>query len=118
MPIQLALTYPERLPCAPKLDLAALGKLTFEPLPVSKFPCYGLAVAAGKRGGTAPAILNGAAEEGVFAFLSGRITFPQIAETIDDALSRIPVACADSYETLAEADRSAREAAKRFIYGK
>ncbi len=117
LPIQFALTYPERRPCCPQLDLAAIGSLHFERLPAEKFPCYTLALAAGKEGGTAPAVLNGAGEEAVRAFLAGGISFPQIAETIEDALSRIPRERADSFEALARADRRAREAAKQRLYG-
>ncbi len=118
VPIQLALTYPERLPCAKPLDLAAVGALHFERLPAEKFPCYTLALNAGREGGTSPAVLNGAAEEAVRAFLAGGISFPQIAETIEDALTRIPRTDALSYEAVAEADGKARETAKKFIYGK
>lgn len=118
VPIQLALSYPTRLACAQPLDLVRLGELHFEHLPTEKFPCFGLAVGAGKAGGTCPTILNGAAEEAVHAFLKDSISFPQIAETIEDALSRIPRTEVTSYEALAEADAKAREVAKRLIYGK
>ena len=118
VPIQLALTYPERLPCEKPLDLAALGRLTFLPFPAEKFPCYGLAVAAGKAGGTLPVVLNAAAEEAVRAFLAGRITFPAIAETIQDALGSFPREEADSFERLAGTDARVRAHALSFIYGK
>ena len=118
VPIQLALTYPERLPCAKPLDLPALGKLTFLPFPEGKFPCYSLALAAGRAGGTLPTVLNAAAEEAVRAFLGGRITFPAIAETIQGALDAFPRSRAESYEQLAETDRAARRFALQFIHGK
>lgn len=118
VPIQLALTYPERLPCCEQLDLAKIGTLRFERLPEEKFPCFTLALKAGAAGGTCPTVLNGAGEEAVRAFLSGRISFPKIAETIEDALNRIPRAEANNFEAVAEADRIAREAALKFIYGK
>ncbi len=117
IPIQLALTCPDRLPCAPQLDLAKVGTLHFSPLPVERFPCFELALEAGKRGGTAPAVLNGAAEEAVCAFLREEISFPRIAETIAHALDRIPVGRGEEYGELEEADRAARIAAKEFIYG-
>ena len=82
------------------------------------FPCFTLAVEAGKAGGTLPAVLNGAGEEAVKAFLGGCISFPQIAETIEDALNRIPRREAESYEAVAEADEEGRRAAKSNIYGK
>ncbi len=118
VPIQLALTYPDCLPCERELDLVALGALHFERLPVEKFPCFSLALEACRAGGTAPTLLNGAAEVAVRAFLDGRITFPQIAETVQETLSRVPQMPADRFQTLCEADRLARAAASRYIHGK
>ena len=118
VPIQLALTYPKRLPCAPQLDLAKLGALHFERLPEEKFPCFSLALEAGKAGGRLPTVMNAAAEEAVQAFIKGCISFPKIAETIQDALSSIANGAAESYEALKEADALARARAKQFIYGK
>ena len=118
VPIQLALTYPERLPCERPLNLVQVGKLTFLPLPEEKFPCYSLAVGAGRAGGTLPAVLNAAAEEAVYAFLAGRIAFPAIAHTIGDALSAFPREEADSFERLAAVDARARAYAHKLIYGK
>ena len=115
VPIQLALTYPERLPCEAPLDLPKLGKLTFLPFPEEKFPCFPLAIAAGKAGGIMPTVLNAAAEEAVRAFLNGRITFPAIAETIQDALGAVPQASAESFLQLSEADKAARRRASKFI---
>lgn len=117
VPIQLALTYPDRLPCERELDFESLGTLHFERLPAERFPCFGLALEAGKAGKTAPAVLNGAAEIAVEAFLGGRISFPQIADTIKDALSRIPMSEVRAYGDVAEADRRAREEAKRYVNG-
>lgn len=118
LPIRLALTYPERLPCTPQLDLTELGALHFLPLPREKFPCFDLALSAGKAGGTVPTVLNGAAETAVRAFLEGHISFPQIAETIGDVLGRIPREEAESLSALQEADAQARRAARALIYGK
>ncbi len=117
LPIQLALTYPDRLPCLDQLDLVKIGTLNFYPFPKDKFPCFSLAVEAGKAGGIAPTLLNGAGEEAVGAFLKGRIKFLQIAETIQGVLEKIPNAGADCFETLRAADIQARELAKRLIYG-
>lgn len=117
LPIQLALTYPQRLPCERHLDVASLGALHFMSIPQEKFPCYRLAIEAGKAGGTLPTLLNGAGEEAVNAFLRGSITFSQIAETISDVLSRCVREEVQSYEQLKEADALAREKARRFIYG-
>ena len=117
LPIQLALTYPERLPCAPAPDLAQIGALHFLPLPAEKFPCFRLAVQAGKEGGTLPTVLNGAGEAAVRAFLEGKIGFLQISEIIEDALAHIPRETVSSYEQLKEADIRARRAAHDRIYG-
>ena len=117
LPIQLALTYPERLPCASAPDLAQIGALHFLPLPEEKFPCFRLAVQAGKEGGTLPTVLNGAGEAAVRAFLEGKIGFLQISEIIEDALAHIPRETVSSYEQLKEADIRARRAAHDRIYG-
>ena len=118
LPIQLALTYPHRLPCEESLDLARIGALHFERLPEEKFPCFTLALKAGKEGGTCPTILNAAAEVAVSAFLGGSIPFPKIAETILCTLERIPRENCDSFETLQTVDMRARTYASQFIYGK
>lgn len=117
LPIQLALTYPERLPCLNQLDFTKIGALHFYPFPEERFPCFTLAIQAGRAGGIAPAVLNGAGEEAVAAFLCGRIGFMQIAETIQGALNTIPNQRADCFEAVREADFKAREIAKKLIYG-
>ena len=117
LPIQLALTYPERLPCLKQLDFAGLGALHFYPFPKEKFPCFDLALASGKAGGTAPTLLNAAGEEGVAAFLKGRIKFLRIAQIMQGVLETIPNRKADCFETLQEEDSKARELAKKLIYG-
>ncbi len=116
LPIQLALTYPERLPCLQQLDLTKIGTLHFYPFPKEDFPCFSLALAAGKAGGIMPTLLNGAAEEAVKAFLKGSITFLQIAETIQSVLGAVPNEKASDFETLAEADKKARALAVKTIY--
>lgn len=118
LPIQLALTYPERLPCVEELDLVKCSALHFERLPVEKFPCFALALQAGADGGTSPTVLNAAAEIAVCAFLKGCIPFPKIAETIQYALERLPRRPVDGYDSLVEADMQARTCASQFIYGK
>ena len=117
VPIQLALTAPERLPCAPMLDLTKVGTLTFLPLPVQKFPCFSLALQAGKEGGTLPTVLNAAGEIAVRAFLEGRITFSAIADTIRDALNAFSREEADCFERLLETDTRVRAHAQSFVYG-
>lgn len=82
VPIALALSHPERLPLeAPRLDLAALGRLDFEAPDTKRFPSLELAYAALRGGEAAPAVLNAANEVSVDAFLGGRIGFPGIAAT-------------------------------------
>ncbi len=89
-PIACALAWPERIttPVA-RLDLAALGQLTFEPVDEARFPAPGLALAALKRAGNATTILNAANEVAVQAFLEGRLRFtgivPLVAETLEAA---------------------------------
>lgn len=118
LPIQLALTYPERLPCENQLDFTALGALHFERLQREKFPCFDLALQAGKEGGTLPTALNAAGEVAVNAFLRGGITFLQIAETIERTLQGTVRQAASDFETLSHADAIARKRATEIVYGK
>src|SRR6201996_1998879 len=91
VPISYGLHYPERVdvPVRP-LDLAELGALTFEPADTETFACLRLAREAGIAGGTAPCTLNAANEVAVHAFLGGRLRFLQIAEVIEETLTRLP----------------------------
>jgi len=110
LPIQFALTYPERLPRRdPPLDLARLGALHFSEVPLSRYPCLRLAREVLAAGGTAPAALNAADEVAVEWFLQGRIPFTRISEIIADTLSQHEVRPADSLETLLSVDREVRE---------
>ena len=88
VPIQYALTYPDRLPLQTekKFDLAEIGKLHFEKMDMDRFRCLRFAYEAGKSGGTMPTVLNAANEAAVGAFLSGKITFLQIEDLIEKAL--------------------------------
>lgn len=117
VPIQLALTYPGRMPCAPQLKLEEIGALHFLPLPKEKFPCFTLALQAGEAGGTCPCILNAAGEEAVKAFLQDGITFPKIAETIRGALNEFACERVESYAQLSEIDARVRKGVRRKIYG-
>lgn len=115
IPIQLALTYPQRLeaPCD-YLDLLTCGDLTFSaPDPVN-FPCLAYAGEAADRGGTACAILNGANEAAVGLFLEDRIGFCDIARKVRQALDTVPVVEKPTLEDILEADRLARES----VFGK
>lgn len=89
VPIQYALTYPDRLPLATanRLNLAEIGKLHFQKMDFDRFRCLRLAYEAGRAGGTMPTVLNAANEEAVAAFLNGKASFLQIEELIEHALS-------------------------------
>ena len=115
LPIQLALTYPQRLPCSPPVDLLRTGALHFAAVDPARYPCFSLALAAAEAGGTLPCVLNAAGEVAVRAFLQGQIKYTQIAEIISDTLSRAPREEVQSYAQLAEADRAARAAAEALL---
>ena len=116
IPIQLALTYPHRVESpADGLDLLTCGPLTFAaPDPVT-FPCLRLAMDAAKTGGTACAVLNGANEEAVAAYLRDEIGLYDISDSIACAMDRIPVIQSPALEQILEADRQARQAAKEYF---
>ncbi len=112
VPIAYALHHPDRAELAVKrLDLAAVGSLTFEQPDLEVFPALRLAREAALAGGTAPCVLNGANEVAVRAFLDGRIAFTRIAEVIEEALSQVACEPLREFEALFDADRRAREAA-------
>ena len=114
VPISFALTYPERAAVpAPPLDLAAGLDLRFEASDDETFPLLPLARVAGQRGGTFPCAYNAANEVAVAAFLDGRIRFPEIADTVADALDHVDGAAARDLDDLVAADADARRAAER-----
>ena len=116
LPIQLALTYPERLDCGLKgLDFEKLGNIRFLPLERKRFPCYDLALTALERGDNYPCALNGAGEVAVRAFLDGRLAFTEIALAMEEALSKTERTAVTSYEGLLETDMRARALAKEYI---
>ncbi len=116
LPIQLALTYPNRLDCALKpLDFEALGAIRFLPLKREQFPCYDLALKSIEQGENYPCALNGAGEVAVHAFLEERIAFTGIAKTIEAALDKTERCVPDSYGVLQETDARARALAKEYI---
>ncbi len=114
-PISYALGHPERLPLdLPPLDLARLGRLTFEPPDPARFPAYTLAYRALERGGTAPAVLSGADEAAVAAFLQKRCRFTEIADICADVLEAHAVEPLRSVDqALAASELGRREAEKR-----
>lgn len=109
LPIQYALTYPERLDGGlPELPLERMKSLVFEAPDREKFPSLDFAYDAGKRGGTAPAVLNAANEEAVALFLKDRIRFCGIFDLVGAALRAHDTRRVDSLECVLEADRWAR----------
>ena len=89
-PIQLALSFPERLSLDNrKLDFAALGTLTFEQPDPDRFPCLGIAAHAMKKGGNMPCVMNAANEAAVAAFLADKIRFYDIPDTISRCMDSI-----------------------------
>ncbi|MGA2320382.1 MAG: 1-deoxy-D-xylulose-5-phosphate reductoisomerase [Solirubrobacteraceae bacterium] len=102
------------LPIAP-LDLASVGRLTFEAVDLDAFPCLRLASEAARAGGTAPCILNAANEIAVHAFLDGRLGFLEIPRVIEQTLSELGSEPVRSFESLYEADRRARTVAAQAL---
>jgi 1-deoxy-D-xylulose-5-phosphate reductoisomerase len=116
MPIQYALTYPERADApVPRLNWSQASCWTFEPPDFKKFPLLKLAYEAFEAGGSATVTLNAADEIAVEAFLSGRISFPGIAETVAETLDRVPSRAPHSVDEVLEIDRESRDAARRVI---
>ena len=97
------------------LDFAKLGKLDFEAPRTDDFPALNLARWAGEVGGTLPAIMNAANEVAVQAFIDGRISFPEIWETVDCVMKRDTVDPHPSLEKILLTDQSARRAAERRV---
>jgi 1-deoxy-D-xylulose-5-phosphate reductoisomerase len=107
--IQYAMLHPERAPNRlPRLDLAALGQLTFARPDTQRFPCLRLAYEAGRAGRTYPAVLNGADEEAVSLFLQGRIRFLDIPRAIEGALGTHEPSAATTLTDISGADQWAR----------
>ena len=116
LPIQLALTYPERYDCGLKpLQFEQLQAIRFLPLNRKDFPCYDLALASAEKGDNYPCALNGAGEIAVHAFLEGRIGFLSIADTIARTLEKIERQKPNDYQVLLETDAQARAYAKELI---
>lgn len=115
VPISYALHHPERAPVdVPRLDLAAVGALTFEEPDPETFACLRLALEAGRVGGTAPTVLNAADEVAVAAFLGGEIPFTGIAAVIERTLEEMPGQPVTHFDDLFAADAEARRRAATF----
>ena len=116
VPISYALHYPERTDVpVPRLDLATVGELGFEPPDLETFPCLRLAREAGEAGGTAPCVLNAADEVAVAAFLAGEIPFTAIPEVVERALEALPARPVGHFEDLFATDAEAREVAAGLV---
>ncbi|MEZ5354024.1 MAG: 1-deoxy-D-xylulose-5-phosphate reductoisomerase [Bryobacteraceae bacterium] len=116
MPIQYALTWPDRLSAAvPRMDWTAARTLEFFPPEPDKFPLLGLAYQALRAGGTAACTLNAADEIAVEAFLQGAISFPGIAELVEETLTRVAVRTPGSVDEILAVDSESRAAARKIL---
>ena len=109
VPIQYALTFPHREPLdVPRMDLAAMGSLTFEAPDLERFPCLRIAYDALRAGGSAGCVVNAANEVAVQAFLEGLITFTRIPSLIEDTLSHMEHLAHPSLTDIVQLDADAR----------
>ena len=109
LPIQLALTYPERVACpVDPLDLLTCGPLTFSAPDLECFPCLALAMECAKKGGTACPVMNGANEEAVARYLRDEIGFYDIYRLVRHAVDTVPFIQNPTLDEILEADRLAR----------
>jgi len=110
LPVLYALTHPDRVPDSgvQPFDPVAHSPLTFEKIRSEQFPAFALGVAAGRRGGAAPAVFNAANEAAVSLFLDGRIRFQNIGSLIASALDAFGDLPGDSREAILAADSAAR----------
>ncbi|MGN0976993.1 MAG: 1-deoxy-D-xylulose-5-phosphate reductoisomerase [Faecousia sp.] len=114
LPIQLALTYPERMESpVDRLDLLTCGSLSFSAPDTESFPCLSLARKCAKLGGTACPAMNGANEEAVAMFLRDEIGFYDIYDLVSRAVEAVPFVQEPDLEQILEADRQARAAVRR-----
>ena len=119
LPIQYALSYPERQPNPqlPRLDWSSIDSLTFEQPDLDTFPCLKLAIEAGKRGGTYPAVLCAADEVAVDLFLSQRIRFVDIARLIEQVLEAHKAKGHPGLDEIIAADNWARQRVHNLFSG-
>ncbi|HEY7949641.1 MAG TPA: 1-deoxy-D-xylulose-5-phosphate reductoisomerase [Solirubrobacterales bacterium] len=118
VPISYALHYPERADVeVPRLDLAAVGQLAFEPPDLETFACLRIALEAGRAGGTAPCVLNAADEVAVAAFLEGKIGFTAIPAATERVLEAMPALVPTHFEDLFAIDAEARRRTEEEVGG-
>ncbi len=115
LPILYAMSYPDRFASKLRFDLAALADLHFEQPDFARFPCLRLAYEAAEQGGAHPIALNAADEIAVEAFLSGNLSFPGIAGTIEKVLEQTPVVRPETIAEVLALDEEARERARATI---
>ena len=112
MPIQYALTWPQRAAApVPRIDWAQARQWEFYPPDFAKFPCLGLAYQCLRAGGASSCILNAADEVAVEAFLAGRISFPAIARVVEETLARLAKTEPSSIADVLQVDEEARRVA-------
>ena len=116
VPIQLALTYPERIASDfPRADLSALHALTFDKPDLERFPNLGLAYEAMARGGNIPCVLNAANEVVNLAFREHRCKFLEMSELIARAMAEAPFIVRPTYEDYVQTDQTTREAVEAML---
>jgi len=119
LPIQYALTYPERLPTGLRaLDLAELGSLNFQKPDLKKFPSLELAFEVARLAGSMPTVLNAADEEAVEAFLRGKINFSSIYKVVEKVVLRHTIVKNPSLQAILQADEWGRQEARKIICAK
>lgn len=117
VPIQYALTYPDRLPRpnAKRLNLAEIGKLHFQPMDFERFRALQLAFDAGREGGTMTTVLNAANEQAVAMFLNEEIKFLEIEEMIERAMTSHETVSKPDLETILHVDAETRKSVKNML---
>jgi 1-deoxy-D-xylulose-5-phosphate reductoisomerase len=116
LPIQYALSYPQRLPSNfPRFDFANYSALTFEKLDTTTFRCLPLAYEAMKKGGNMPCVLNAANEVAVKLFLEEKISFLKIPDVIEKTLIKSFYISQPTYQDYISSDREARNLAKEYV---
>jgi 1-deoxy-D-xylulose-5-phosphate reductoisomerase len=116
MPIQYALTYPERMQApVPKIDWAEARRWEFGPPDLQKFPLLKLAYECQEAGGSATCTLNAADEVAVEAFLGRRISFPSIYQIVDQTVSKLAPRQPATINDILEVDRESRALAREFV---
>jgi len=117
IPIQYAITYPDRSPSPVDPFTLAGVDLTFEAPDFEAFPALSIAYAAGRAGGSAPAAMNGADEVAVEAFLQGRLGFLGISEVVQRTIEAVELTSLETVDEVLAADREARSVAASLIAG-